>query len=258
MALLSPEERKKIQEQTGNYVTEACDVCHKPIFDYVRYILKSGQVVCSKCKTGQRFEVDTKKTKEENEEMATAKKAVKKEATEKTSKVAGHLLAGTAIADLYLFLKDEKRHSLKDTLKAISKHKADKMGRLRQLARYGKKFGTWAVVIDDEAETVQLKLGKGAAKEAAKPVKKEPAAKKAAGKKVEDKEDESKGSDKKLAAIQKLIRRTIKDGKDLTRSKVIEQVSEEHELEPRQVQEALNTEIKLGGIEVDKGILRLV
>lgn len=250
MALLTAEEKEKLaKEGIGYGIREKCDCCHRPILSPLSYI-KKGQTLCASCAKGQDLVLTN--TKEENE-MAT-KKAEKKASgkEEKQTKIAGHLIPGTAIADLYLFLEDEKRHSLKDTLKAIAKHKADKMGRLKQLARYGKKFGTWGVSIDEDADTVQLKMGKGAAKEAAsKPAKKE-------SKKEEPEEKEASGS-KQQKVVQRLVRGVLKDtSKEWTRSKVIEKLKADHDLDPKRVQEAIQTEIKLGGVTIKGGLLNLV
>lgn len=278
MALLSAEEREEVKRRTGNYVKEKCDCCHKPIFDPFSYIVK-GQVLCSLCKTGHKFVVEDKKQKKEEEtvEMKTKKEAPKKAAKKEepeveSKKIAGHLIPGTAIADLYQYLEDEKKHPIKDVLKAIARHKADKMGRLRQLARYGRQLGGWAVIIDTESGIVQLKLGAAAAKAAEKATNSKPKAKveepeeeevtpkkKAKGKADADADDEkpAKKGNKQLEMIQKLVRRTLKAGGEWTRSKVIEKLSDENDLEPKDVQEAVNTEIKLGGITVKGGLLQL-
>ena len=101
-------------------------------------------------------------TQFEGEETRMAKE--KSDAEKQSKKVGPGIVAGTAIADLYTFLLDEKKHSLADAKKAMAKHKADKMGRIRTLARKGKISGQFSVTIDDEAETIQMKLGKAAEK----------------------------------------------------------------------------------------------
>lgn len=250
MALLTAEEKEKLAKE-GVWVREKCDCCHKPILSPVSFI-KKEKVFCAGCAKGQ--DLVLANTKEENE-MATKKAEKKAAGKTETTKIFGVIIPETAIADLALFLEDEKKHSLKDTLKAINpKHKADKLGRLKQLQRYGKQKGLWSVTIDEN--TVQLKMGKGApAPKAAK--KEEKPAKK--GTKKEEPEETEVGSSKQQKVVQRLVRGVLKDtGKQWTKSKVIEKLKDEHDLEPKRVQEAIQTEIKLGGILIKDGLLSLV
>lgn len=246
MALLTAEEKAKLAEEGIGYgIKEKCDGCHKPILSPMSYV-KKGKVFCANCIKGH--DLVLQNTKEENE-MAT-KKAEKKAAPKKeTAKIAGHLVEGTAIADLYTFLEDEKKHPLSAAKKILAKHKADPMGRIYQLGRYGKKFGAWAVTVDED--TIQMKKGKAAAQAASKPAKEET-------KKSKKSEPEEKGlvSSKALKATAALIRRTLKSGKDWTKNKLIEKLKEDG-ADPKRVEAALAEELKAGGIEKLGGFLQL-
>src|SRR5690242_9927082 len=115
MALLTAEEKAALAKE-GIWVSEKCDCCGKPIQSPVSFI-KGKQRICLNCAKGS--DKVLANTKEENEEMK--KKAEKKAAPkEETKKIAGHLVEGTAIADLYEFLEDEKKHSLKDAKKVLA------------------------------------------------------------------------------------------------------------------------------------------
>lgn len=244
MALLTAEEKAKLAQE-GLWVKEKCDCCKKPILSPLTYIRKN-QVLCSICAKGQDLTVAN--MKEENK-MAT-KKAEKKAASKNgSSKIAGHLVAGTAIADLYLFLEDEKKHSLKDAKKVLAKHKAEPMGRVYQLGRYGKKLNLWAVIVDED--TIQMKKGKGVAAAAASKTKK------ATSKKEHEPEEKEAVPSKALKATAALVRRTLKTGKDWTKNKLIEHLKEEHDQDSKRVEAALKEELKAGGITMEDGVLVL-
>lgn len=263
MAKMSPEKTRKLFEETGNWVNEECDICHNPILTPYSY-KKKNQTLCAICAKGH--DLVSTKIKEENENMkATAeKKAAKASGKEVPStKIAnGHLRKETAIGDLYEFLEDEKKHPLKDALKSIAKYKIEPMGRLQQLNRYGKKFG-WFVSIDKEAGVVQMKMGKptsdGTAKKAKKEADEEDEPKPKAKAKAKDKEeDDAPAQTKQQASVRKLVRRTLTDGKDYTRNKLIEKLVDEYELEAKDVQQAINMEVRAGGVKVKGTTLELV
>jgi hypothetical protein len=77
-----------------------------------------------------------------------------------TKKVAGHLVAGKAVSDLFLFLKDGKEHPLAAAKKIAQRHHKQLTGRLANLRRVcrRKKLGT--LVVDWEAGTVKLQVNK--------------------------------------------------------------------------------------------------
>jgi uncharacterized Zn finger protein (UPF0148 family) len=258
MALLTAAEKAELAKE-GLWVREKCDGCNKPILSPVTFVKKDGRVFCASCVKGQ--DLVLANTKEENE-MAKVKAEKKAAPKKETTTIAGHLREGTAIADLYLFLEDEKKHSLKDAKKVLSKHKADPMGRIYQLGRYGKKGPEyWAVIVDEE--TIQLKKGKAAAsapkEKKAPPAKaKEAPAKKATSKKEQEPDETAAMPSKALKATMALVRRTLKSGKDWTKNKLIENLIEEHDQDPKRVTAAIQEEIKAGGIKIEDGILELV
>ena len=247
MALLTAEEKAKLAQE-GIWVTEKCDCCKKPILAPPTY-WKKGQSLCATCAKGQNQVLA--KIKEENE---MEKKAKEKKAGEKTEtkKIAGHLVEGTAIADLYQYLEDEKKHPLKDAVKLLSKHKANPMGRIYQLGVYGKKFGGWGILVDQEANTIQMKLGKQAAI-AAKSVK---TAKSAKPEKKSEVVKEAIPS-KALKATATLVRRVLKTGKNWTKNKLIETMKKEHDQDPKRVEAAIKEELQNGGLTVEDGVLQL-
>lgn len=160
MALLSSKELEAMKKKGlfASRSTQKCDDCSKLLMGYeMEHHGKDGRVRCSSC--------DGKGSSLVNKMEARMKEKAEKAST----KVAGTLIPGTAIADLYEYLKDEKVHKLVDAKKVVSsKHKADPMNRIQQLARYGKKGKVaCAVTIDTEEGTVQMKITKGGAKPAA-------------------------------------------------------------------------------------------
>jgi hypothetical protein len=258
MALLTAEEKAKLAQE-GLWVREKCDICDKPILSPVSYIKKiqgKEKVVCAGCAKGQDLVLSN--TKEENE-MAKVKAEKKAAPKKESTKVAGHLNAGTAIADLYQFLEDEKVHKLADAKKLIAKFKVDASGRISQLGRYGKKFGAWGLIITED--TIQMKLGKAAATAApakkAKPKEKEAPAKKATSKKEQEPDEMAAMPSKALKATMALVRRTLKTGKDWTKNKLMEHLMQEHDQDPKRVAAAVQEEIKAGGITVEEGYLIL-
>lgn len=273
MSLLTAAERAKLAEQ-GVYVREKCDECGEIILTEYTFVAKDKLTRCAKCydKYKGRPATSGGSILEEAEKMAVkAKDKAAKKSGEKveSKKIFGVILPGTAIADLAEFLQDEKKHSIKDTLAAISsKHKADKMGRLKQLQRYGKQKNLWGVTIDSDAGTVQLKMGKGAASatvKAAPAAKKEKEDKPKAKEKAKPaKEEDSAGDDevaeapsKQQQSLQKLVRKALKGKDDWTENNLIDHLKEEHDLETKRIQAAIQAEIKGGGITKEKGFLQL-
>jgi len=199
--------------------------------------------------------------------MATTnKKAASKNEEVSSTKVGGFLIANTALADLYEVLEDGKKHGFAELKKICAKHKKDLAGRLGNLRRVGEKKRAWALIVDKENSTVTMKLGtppkSSSASAAPKASKKEKEvetskAKSKASKKDEP-EDDSNTNSKTLKAAATLIRRTLKSKKDWTRNKLTEHLVNEMDMDPKVVKEALNSEIKAGGITVEDGILSLV
>jgi hypothetical protein len=269
MALLTSEERKTLAEK-GMYVKEKCDNCLKPILSPVSFTQKDKKVWCAVCAKGQ--DITAANIKQEDERMAKQKKQAsgdsKKEAPEKVSKkVGGFLPNGSSIGDLYLLLEDEKKHSFKEGEAVVKKHKKDLMGRLGNLYRSGIRNKAWSLIVDKEAETIQMKLGKPTGDpmvvKAEKPAK---AAKK------KDEEDEpakkpakksapasaSSNGDKGLKTVQALVRRTLKGGKDWTKNKLADHLHEEHDIASAITASAIAAEIKAGGVKLEDGVLELV
>ena len=257
MALLSAEEKAKLAKE-GIYVKEKCDKCGKPILtpeSYIKKIQGKTEVWCSQCAKGRNLSMMQIQTEENEMKLKREKKAAPKK---ETSKIAGHLVEGTAIADLYTLLEDERVHKLSEAHKALKKHKANPTGRIYQLGRYGKRFGLWGLIVTED--TIQLKKGKQAAIASSKKKEK---AEKAGKKKVTTKkgqEPEEKGAapSKALKATAALIRRVLKAGSDWTKNKLIQELKEEYGQDPKRVEAALVAEINNGGIEVEDGVLVLV
>jgi hypothetical protein len=264
MALLTAAEMAKLAKE-GLWVKEKCDICGNPLVVPVKYIIK-GQDVCPNCRAKIKGSVPVSKTKlREEKEMKNQKDAKKGKEEVESKKVGGYLIAGSCLADLYETLEDEKKHPFTELRKICVKHKKDLSGRLGNLRRVGEKKKAWGLIVDGEASTVQMKLGappKGAAAPAKKAKHKEDEdekpAKKAASKKVNGRagEDEPTSSKAERAAAM-LVRRVLKSKKDWTRNKLTEHLVDEYELDVDDVKQALNSEIKAGGIEVNDGVLSL-
>lgn len=246
MALLTAEEKAKLAQE-GLWVKEKCDCCGKPILSPLSY-LKKNQVLCALCAKGQDLTVVNMK---EETKMAT-KKAEKKEKAGTSKKVGGVLIAGSAIADLYELLSDGKRHSFSEGNKIVAKHKRDLAGRLGNLRRVGERKRAWGLIVDDDAKTIQMKLGAPG-----KSSTNHLPAKKATSKKEHEPEEKEAVPSKALKATAALVRRTLKTGKDWTKNKLIEHLKEEHDQDSKRVEAALKEEIKAGGITVEDGVLVL-
>src|SRR6266566_311247 len=253
MALTTEEERKRLREK-GLYASEKCDNCLKPIMEPVRYIGRGAskkETWCSSCATGTDMaHVLNPEEKTETEESVMATKEKKSaEKKEKKEKILGVFREGTPMGDLASALEDEKPHKLEPILIGIRKtyKLADGWRGIGPLKSTGEKKGLYGVILDKEKGTIQIKLGKVSKKA---PVAKAPAetsAKKKAASKVNGKEQEEVTS-KQQVAVERLVRGTLKNGKDWTRNKLIEYLQKEHEIEPKRAQHALAEEIRKGGI----------
>ena len=258
MGLLTDVEKAELRAKGFFGAKEKCDYCGDVIVSPPYIIGKEKKLMCSKCKTGKNL-VEANQLEEKK-----MKKAAKEKESVETKKIAGHLLPGTAIADLYTFLEDQKKHTIKDATKAMAKHKADKMGRMRQLGRYGKRFGGWAISIDTDEGTIQMKLGKNGSAPPAKAKKKdeEEEAPVKKGKAAVSKKDSAPAekeptNSKGLAATQRLVRGLLKAGKDWTRNKLVEHLSDAHEIDAKRSEAAIQAEIEAGGITISKGKMQL-
>ena len=190
-----------------------------------------------------------------------AKKAVKKEAVKKEAaeKVGGIFRVGTALAFLYEVFEDEKAHSKKKVLADLAKKFGCKglqgEWRIRRFREKGEALGAYALTLDSEEGTLQLKFGKGDKKAPAKKAAAK-ATKKAS--KAEDKAGAPKDG-KATKAVASLIRRTLAgSGKSWTKNKLVEHLSEEFNIEPDDTRAAIKNELKSGGITEDDGVLELV
>lgn len=268
MALLTAEEQKKLaKEGIGYGIKEKCDACGKPFMDpTVPKHIVNGKDLCLSCWRKTKSEKFLKRREEK--EMARNKKADKEEKNG-SNKVGGYLIAESCVADLYLALEDEKKHPLSEVKKIAAKHKSELTSRLGRLRRVGLRKKAWAIIVDREEGTVQMKLGKPSASVADSSPKKSRRAKdededekpakkvsKANGK-VHDDDDAGDSSSKAERVAATIIRRTLKSKKDWTRNKLVEHLVDEQEMDADVVKAALNHEIKTGGIEVDDGVLSL-
>jgi hypothetical protein len=259
MALLTAEEKAKLAQE-GLWVKEKCDICDKPILSPVSYIKKiqgKEKVVCAGCAKGKDLVLTN--TKEENE-MAKVKAEKKAAPKKESTKVGGVLIAGTAIADLYELLSDEKKHPISACEKIVAKHKKELTDRLGNLRRVGAKKKMWGLIVDEDGKTIQMKMGAAAAAASpkTKPKAKEAPAKKATSKKEQEPDETAAMPSKALKATMALIRRTLKSGSDWTKNKMMEHLMQEHDQDPKRVAAAMQEEIKAGGIKVEEGYLQLV
>jgi hypothetical protein len=262
MGQVTAAEREKYKERGLFGIKEKCDKCGEPIIS-TSYPQKNSKAVwCEGCATGQRL---SEANLEEEKRMKKAS-AEKKEGKGKAStKIGGFLLAGTAIADLYTFLEDEKKHKVADAKKVVLKHKKELLDRLGNLRRVGRKKGAWDILVDDDAGTVQMKLGKPSAQAPAPKKAKAEAPKetpKKEAKKTESKKDSAPAvkepaNSKGQAAVASLVRRTLKAGGDWTRNKMVEHLHDEHKIDVKRTEAAIASEIKVGGITEEDGELQL-
>ena len=282
MAKLSQEEINGLKAR-GLYVTEKCDNCNKPILEPIRYVGKGAskkEVWCSVCATGATMGkvVEQNETKMEGTDMAKKEAGGKKQAVV-AEKILGAFRAGTPMGDLAEALQDEKPHKLESILPAIrKKYKlADGWRGIGPLKSTGEKKGLYGVIFDREKGTIQIKLGKPSAKKVeekpkgkAKPVeeveekaeapKQSKKATKAASKpngKVAEPEEEEPATSKQQVAVGRLVRGTLKNGKDWTRNKLIEFLKSQHQIDEKRTGQAIDDEISKGGISVEDGLLSL-
>lgn len=261
MALLTRVEKDALKAK-GLYVNEKCDACGNPILTCVSYKSKDGkETYCEPC--GKARGPMHQKIEKEREKMNKQKAK-----DEGTNKVGGVLRPGTAIAFAYEQLQDGKNHPVKDVAKAIQKkHGVNGMARIQQLQRYGKKKGKWAVTMDEDAGTVKMTLGKGAAKvtapapakSKAAPAKAQAPAKKAGpSPKGKATASDSDASSTVATAVASLVRRTLKDGKtEWTKNKLVEHLKKEHGVLPETTRKALDAELRRGGVTEEEGVLSL-
>ncbi len=184
--------------------------------------------------------------------MKKEKDAKSKEPKQAREKVGGVLTPGTAIAEMYLVLRDNKKHAFKDCKKICDQQKVSVTGRLYQLGVYGRhedaEKGGWGLTINED--TIQLTHGKEAA--SAKKVKiekKEP-------KKAPKEESTGDVSSRTIKMVAQQLRRTLKSGKDWTKNKLIQSLVKSG-VDQKAVEAALKSEIKAGGITAEGGELSL-
>jgi hypothetical protein len=276
MAKTTEEERRQLKER-GLYASEKCDNCGKPLMEPCSYAGRGAskkEVWCSKCATGASLAhvlgSDGKVTKTEESDMAEKKEKKVVEKKEKKEKVLGAFREGTPMGDLATALADEKPHKLESILPAIRKtyKLAEGWRGIGPLKTVGEKKGLYGVIFDKEKGTIQIKLGKPAKKAEKKEEPEEKAPKEKASAKKEAKPtskangkevvEEAPVTSKQQEAVQRLVRGTLKSGKDWTRNKLIEHLKDQHEIEPKRAQQAIADEIQKGGIEEDGGLLSLV
>jgi hypothetical protein len=252
MALLSGAEIEKLKEQ-GIYVREKCDHCGKPILSSVSYIPKgSKEVWCLQCGKGSNV-VEANLTEEMN--MKKAAKEKKAAPKEKVEKILGHFRKGTALGDMAEMLQDEKPHKLSTLLVGIQKkHKLEDGWRgFGTLRTVGEKKGTFGIVVDKEDDRIQLKFGKATSEFSPNEEKKKLSAK-SSKPALQDKEPVTS---KTQNATARLVRRTLKSGKNWTKNKLVEHMHKEHGIEQKRTEMAITDELKNGGLTVEDGILSL-
>lgn len=255
MALLTDAEIEQLKEQ-GIYVREKCDHCGKPILSSVSCLKNGGKEVwCLKCGKGSNV-VDANLTEEMT--MKKAAKEKKDEPKEKVEKVLDHFRKGTALGDMAATLEDEKSHKLEALLIGIrKKYKLDDSWRgFGTLRSVGEKKGTFGIVVDKENDRIQLKFGKASSKSEKKEKVESKVSSESKSERIETKEKEPVTS-KTQNATARLVRRTLKSGKDWTKNKLVEHLHKEHGIEQRRTEMAITEELKNGGLTVDDGTLSL-
>lgn len=197
----------------------------------------------------QEEKVSKKKTDTEEVEMA---KQPKKEKVA-PDKILGYFRKGTAMAAFIEPLLDEKPHKLSAVFARAKAMKADPEFRLTVFRQKCKEKNLAGVLVDRDADTIQIKIGKGMptpGKSAKPAAKASPApAKSASAKKVNGSAD---GPD-----VATLVRKLLKKGDDWTKNKVVEKIHSDHSIAPKIIQAAITSEIKGGGVEDTNGILSL-
>lgn len=186
-----------------------------------------------------------------NRRKEMAKKTKKVEAAPKAEKILGYFRKGTAMAAFIEPLLDEKSHKLSVLFDKAKKAGADPEFRLTVFRQKCKELNLAGVMVDRDADTIQIKIGKGQPVPGStkKVVTRAPvAAKKANG---------SAAPDKDLSDVAKWVRQTLKSGDDWTKNKVVEKVHTDHGAEPKRIQAAIASEIKAKGIVEEKGLLSL-
>ncbi len=267
MAQTTEEERKELKVK-GLYASEKCDHCGKPIMEPARYVGRGPskkETWCSTCATGtdlahasgpEEKTIQTGEDKMAKKEKMEKKVVVKKEQKEK---ILGAFRADTPMGDLALALQDEKPHKLDSILVVIrKKYKlADGWRGIGPLKSTGEKKGLYGVILDKEKNMIQIKLGRvSKPKKAAKAEEEPEKVEKKASSKANGKEQEPVSS-KQQGAVERLVRGTLKSGKDWTKNKLVEYLEKEHEIDPKRTRHALAEEIRKGGVSEEGGVLSL-
>lgn len=214
-------------------------------------------------------DVNSKEAEVPPQTQETSNMATSKVTPEGSTKLLGYFRGGkTAMAYLISRVEDEKVHRLAPILAELkSKFKVDPMYRVQRLRQEGVERKAWAVLVDKDAGTIQLRTDKAAitklASNGRKPSNGKKTNAKSNGKKGRTKksafpETGAQASEKAQKAAAVLIRRTLSaGGDDWTRNKMVEKLKRDG-IEPKVTLEALTAEIKKNGITEENGLLSLV
>jgi hypothetical protein len=193
---------------------------------------------------------------EEEENVQMVKKSDKKAPTETEvkEKVLGYFRKETAIGDLAEALLDEKPHKLSTLMEKIKKtYKVNPEFRLTIFKKESKARNLCGIIVDRDADTIQIKIGKGQPIPSKKPV----ATKVAATAPAPKAKQIAKAEDEDSSAVAKLVRKVLATDGQWTKNKVVDAIRKDHSIEPKMVQAAIAAEIRGGGVTEEEGLLSL-
>jgi hypothetical protein len=198
-----------------------------------------------------KFSAESEKEYLEQNKQEEVEMAKTKEAKTAPDKILGYFRKGTAMAAFIEPLLDEKPHKLSTVFAKAKAMKADPEFRLTVFRQKCKEKNLAGVLVDREADTIQIKIGKGTPVpgKSAKPVVKASPAPAKSAKKTNGSAEEPD--------VAVLVRKLLKKDGDWTKNKVVEKIHADHSIPAKIIQAAITSEIKGGGVEDTNGVLSL-